>query len=87
MLESRTGYKLRKLWLSEIQIWEKVKTRFGPFLQNNLKVSQMHEKEIISLTSLILSFSDCGYFILDFDIMKSTAACKLTGLSCIKTLG
>ena len=54
------------------------------FLQNN-SISQIHEKEIISLTSLILSFSDWGCFISGSDMLKSTMICKLTGLSIRET--
>ena len=44
-------------------------------------ISQMHEKETVSLTSLIVSFFDWGCFMIEFDIMQSANACKLTWLS------
>ena len=39
------------------------------FLQNN-SISQIDKKEIVSLTGLILSFSDQEYFILEFGMIK-----------------
>ena len=46
------------------------------FLQNS-SISHIHKKEIISPTGLILSFSDWGCFILEFDILKSTISRKI----------
>ena len=37
------------------------------------------------MTGLILSFSDWRCFILEFEILKSTMGCKLTGLSSLET--
>ena len=39
----------------------------------------------MSSTDLILSFPDRGCFILEFDTLKSTMICKLTGLSSLET--
>ena len=51
------------------------------FSLQNSSISQIHKKDIILHTGLILSFSDWGCFILGFDILKSTMSRKLTGLS------
>ena len=61
-----------------------MKTRRPFFLQSS-SISQIHKKETISLTGLILSFSDFGCFILEFDILKSTVTQKVTGLSSLET--
>ena len=61
-----------------------MKTKHPPFFQNN-SISQIYKTEIISPTGFILSFTDWGYFILEFSIMKSTLGFKLTGLSSLET--
>ena len=62
---------------------KKVTTRH--FFFQNSSMSQIHKKDIISPTGLILSFSDWGYFISKFDILKSTVNRKLVGLSNLET--
>ena len=61
-----------------------MKTRCYPFLQNN-SISEIHKKEIISLTRLNLSFSDLGCFNLEFDILQSKTACELSELLSLET--
>ena len=73
---------MKKAMVSEVQICEKRENQTPSF---SLKISQIYKTEIISLTGLIVSFSNLGYFILELDILKSTIACKLTRLSSLKT--
>ena len=51
----------------------------------NSSISQIHEKEIISLTCLNLSFSDLGCFNLEFDILKSKIDGELTVFQSLET--
>ena len=84
ILQSKIGYELRKLWLSKVKICEKLKPDALLFLQNH-SIPKVHNKEIISLTGFMLSFSDWECFNLKLNILQSKTGRRLTELSSLQT--
>ena len=60
ILPLKIGYKSTERWLSEVKACQNEKKPEGPTFSQNNSISEIHDKDIVSLECLILSFCDSG---------------------------